>query len=178
MNAMHPPGQAEGPTAAEDLAITRYRLLLASAPPEQLERAHAEAFSRLSTAQREELLQRIAEQLPPADRALAGPANAQPIGIARLLTRLAGRHPGLLTRLFGASGVGGGSGGLVGTALLGATAGAVAAGAVVLGLGGFGESAAPADAAGAWRDTSAADGDLGGDGFDAGGFDLGGFDIA
>ncbi|MCU0968548.1 MAG: hypothetical protein MUF03_06920 [Rubrivivax sp.] len=97
---MTSPNPAVAPTdAVEAVALLREQRRWAGLAPEQAERAQAEAFARLSSAERGALLERIAALLPPADRALAGPSNSQPLGLARLLTRLSARHPGLLDRL-------------------------------------------------------------------------------
>ena len=44
----------------DDQAIARYRYLVRTAPPEAIEQAHAEAFARLTPAQRQRLLQELA----------------------------------------------------------------------------------------------------------------------
>ena len=44
------PDPAQAPTDVQ--ALARYRYMLASAPPEDIERAHEEAFARLTPDQR------------------------------------------------------------------------------------------------------------------------------
>jgi hypothetical protein len=109
--------------------------------PEDLAVARAQAFGRLSVAEREDLLRHIAEQLPPAERALAGPANAHPLGLARLLQRLEGRDPGLLDRVLRGTGNSGRVGaallGGLGVGLIGGLVGGAAAATVLTGLSGL-----------------------------------------
>lgn len=108
----------------DERALARYRYLVKTAPPEAIEQAHAEAFAQLTPAQRQQLLQEIGNALPPSDRALAGPANATPHGMARLVTRAEMRQPGTIERLFGV-GRSGGMGRIVAGSLLGSLAGVV-----------------------------------------------------
>ena len=56
--------QAAEPT--DEQALARYRYMLATAPPEEIERAHEEAFASLTPEQRRQ--------------ALAGPCPARPAG--------------------------------------------------------------------------------------------------
>ena len=71
----------------DEQAIRRYQYLLATAPPDQIERAHEEAFAALTPQQRQELLARLA-QGDPLDR----PADDSPRSLARSATR-AGNPP-------------------------------------------------------------------------------------
>lgn len=111
-------------SANNEQAIARYRYMLKTAPPEQIEQAHAEAFGRLTPEQREVVLQQIAAELPAAERPLAGSANATPQGMARLATRAEIRQPGAMERMFGGSGRPG-LGGMFAGSLLGSIAGTV-----------------------------------------------------
>ena len=122
--AVPPPGApaAGGADDDRDRAIERYLYLLRTAPPEAIEQVHAEAFRALDESQRRELLARIAQVLPPYERALATPVNGTPVGLARLITRAEMRQPGTVARLFGA---GAGVAGALGAGLLGGIAGAV-----------------------------------------------------
>jgi len=163
-------------------AIARYRYLLKTAPPEALELAHAEAFARLSPEQRQLLLQQIATELPPHERALAGPANAGAHGLARLLTRTEVRQPGSIERLLGGrSGLGLGT--LVGATLLSTIAGTVIGSAIagqLFGadaLAGTEAASVPADEAASEFTDVADSADVADAGFDVDGFDIGGFDI-
>lgn len=183
-------GGVQGPSPrqdADDQAIRRYQYLLATAPPDQIERAHEEAFAKLTPEQRRELLTRLA-QGDPADR----PADDSPASLARSATRTEMREPGSLSRMFGRGGMG--MGGVrmgMGGMLLGTMAGAFIGTAIAnefFDHDGFmdwdtshpGESAftedASADAA-QGGDGFAGDGLAADSGFDGGGFDGGGFDF-
>ena len=48
-------------------AIERYRYLLQTAPPEDIERAHEEAFARLTPEQRAMVLRQLSEKLPASE---------------------------------------------------------------------------------------------------------------
>jgi hypothetical protein len=101
----YPPPSGEVPPApgsAEDQrAIERYRYLLKTAPPEQIEEAHAEAFAQLTPEQRRQVL----DQLVTTGE---HPQGDDPRSLARAATRAEVRHPGTLERTFG--GYGGGAG--------------------------------------------------------------------
>lgn len=184
---------ADSAQSEDEQAIARYRYLLQTAPPETIEQVHAEAFSRLTDAQRQQVLAEISEQLPPAER----PRSDDPQTMARAATRAEYMNPGFMERTLGGRGGQGAQGGpsfgaMVGSSLLGTVAGYVIGSALVgaffapsfAGDGGSGEDgsggesgdgsgdAASADAGGA--DAGAADA---GGGFDGGGFDGGGFDV-
>lgn len=60
--------QASGVSREDQAAIEKYRYMLRTAPPQDMERAHAEAFARLTPQQRELLHRELSEQLPPAER--------------------------------------------------------------------------------------------------------------
>jgi hypothetical protein len=111
----------------DERAIARYLYLLRTAPPDAIEQVHAEAFRALTDSQRQELLARIAQVLPPYERALATPVNGTPVGLARLITRAEMRQPGTVARLFGA---GTSVAGALGASLLGGIAGAVVGSAI------------------------------------------------
>lgn len=201
--ASYPPSYAQGgpqdaPSAGQsvdDQAIRRYQYLLATAPPDQIERAHEEAFATLTPPQRQELLARLA-QGDPLDR----PADDSPRALARSATRTEMRRPGTLPQMLG-SGPGRMGGGMgIGTILLSSVAGAFIGTAIAGELfdqDGFmdwdtsgGDAAAGGDAfagggdafAGGTPDADVGDASFGGQdpgafgGFDGGGFDGGGFD--
>jgi hypothetical protein len=90
-----PPARSSDPA---ELAVERYRYLLRTAPPEELERAHAEAFERL-TAEQRSLARRDLEAAVPASEA---PRTDDPQDLARAATRAELRQPGTLERTFGA----------------------------------------------------------------------------
>lgn len=75
-------------------AVERYRYLLRTASPDQIEQAHAEAFGKLSAEERREVLRALAD----TDET---PADDSPAALARSATRLEVRQPGALERTFG-----------------------------------------------------------------------------
>jgi len=201
--------QAPGPQAGrpaqtdDERAIERYRYLLRTAPPDQVEAAHAEAFGKLTPEQRRQVLEQLSAGVPANER----PRDDDPRTLARTATRAEFRQPGFLERTFGGGygggygrggygpayggGYGGGFGGggmgmgsMIGGSLLGTVGGLVVGSAVAdalfdtgLGDGGlFGGGDEEAYAEG-YQDGEMADG--GGDYGDRGGYDGGdggGFD--
>lgn len=163
--APEPRRDAASPSADEQ-AIARYRYLLRTAPADAIEQAHAEAFAQLNPAQRQQVLQDLARELPASERA----QSADPQGLARMATRAELRQPGFLERTLG-PGVGGGyggggmgMGGVIGGSLLGSLAGSFIGTAIAERfMGGFEHSAERfaydpvADAAG--RDADGQDAD-------------------
>jgi len=196
------PGQGYGPqdsttgASSEDrAAIARYRYLLRTAPPEQIEEAHAQAFAQLTPSQRQQVLQEMTQTLPPSER----PQSDDPRQMARAATRAEMQQPGYLQRTFGGrgygmgGGMGGGMMGALGGSLLGTIAGVVIGTAVADAmLGGFEGSPEQQDFAaggdGSGEASGDASGDAGGDASggdagtgdagtgDAGGTDAGGYD--
>jgi hypothetical protein len=81
----------------DEQAIERYRYMLATAPPEDIERAHEEAFARLTPDQRRQALQALAEVVPPGEIRGDDPAS-----LARAATRAEVRQPGTIERVWGA----------------------------------------------------------------------------
>src|SRR4051812_23388603 len=80
---------------SEQQALERYRYMLRTAPPETLEQAHAEAFSKLTSEQRRRLLTELAESAPAAEKAATAavsPDDTQ--ALARVATRAEVRQPG------------------------------------------------------------------------------------
>jgi hypothetical protein len=82
------------PTYDRSDAVERYRYLLRTASPEQLEQAHTEAFAQLTPAERTQVLRALAE----TDEV---PSDDSPSALARSATRLEVRQPGALDRVFG-----------------------------------------------------------------------------
>ena len=177
-----PSGQVPpGPGASEDeRAVERYRYLLRTAPPDQIEEAHAEAFAKLTPEQRRQVLDQLATT---GERA----QGDDPRSLARAATRAEVRNPGTLERAFG-GGYGGGPsfGSMLGGSLLGTIGGLVIGTAVADALfdtgmgdsglfGGEDETAAAdgGDGFGAEDAGYGADGDYGAGG-DVGGGDFGG----
>ncbi|WP_336727922.1 hypothetical protein [Cellulosimicrobium cellulans] len=189
------PQDARAATAAprtpDQVAVDRYRYLLRTAPPDQVEQAHAEAFARLTPEQRRQVLTELGEQVPASERA----ASDAPQDLARMATRAEMRQPGTLERTFAGRGQGApGFGAMVGSSLLGTIAGVVIGSAVANALFGpaFADPTQPVaeDAAaeqGGAEDPGAAEGADGGaveaagedpsGGGDDGGGDFGGGDF-
>jgi hypothetical protein len=90
----------------DEQAVARYRYLLRTAPPEQIEQAHVEAFGQLSTDQRQQVLAQLAAAVPAGER----PRTDDPETLARVATRAEMRQPGTLERALGGYGPGYGSG--------------------------------------------------------------------
>ncbi len=188
--------QADGQPLPDEQAVARYRYLLRTAPPEQIEQAHAEAFAQLTTDQRQQVLAQLAAVVPAAER----PRTDDVGTLARVATRAEMRQPGTLERALGGYGPGYGAnpgyggrpgygggygggmgmGGMIGGSLLGTIGGLVIGTAVAdalfdtgLGDGGlFGGGDEEAYAQG-YEDG----GDAGGDYGDGGGGDYGGGDF-
>lgn len=116
---------------ADDQAIARYRYLVRTAPPEAIEEAHAEAFARLSPEQRRRLLEEMAGEMPPAERAAASSGGFAPATLARVATRAEVREPGAVERAWNRLGsvtpaaAGMGFGGMFASSLFGSLAGSV-----------------------------------------------------
>jgi hypothetical protein len=174
-----PPEQhapVSSPGAAGELtdeqALERYRYLVRTAPPEAIERAHEEAFAKLTPEQRRMALRDLSAAVPEHERA----AGDDPGSLARMATRAEVNRPGTVERAFGG---GGGMLGGVGGTLLGsfaaAFAGSLVAQSLFSELGGD-EAAAEGDGG----DEGDAGGDTGGGdtgGGDTGGGDAGGGDV-
>jgi hypothetical protein len=145
-------------------AIERYRYMLRTAPPDDIERAHAEAFAQLTPEQRGVVLRELSHQVPASEAA----ASDDPHSLARMATRAEMRQPGTIERTF--TGVPGpGLGGMFLSTLAGAFVGTAIADAF------FDSDASGAEAAGTDTDggADAGEGDVGGG--DLGGGDFGDF---
>ena len=144
--------------------------MLRTAPPDDIERAHEEAFAQLSAEQRAAVLQQLAAQVPPSEI-----GGDDPKSLARAATRAEMRAPGTMERTFGGAGVPG-LGSMFLSTLAGAFVGSAIANAFFDNDSGFegdaGDQGAASDQ-GTGGDEGA--GDSGDGGFD-GGFDGGGFD--
>jgi hypothetical protein len=81
---------------ADEQALARYRYMLATAPPEEIERAHEEAFAALTPEQRRQALQALAQHVPPGELRGDDPAS-----LARAATRAEIRQPGTIERAWG-----------------------------------------------------------------------------
>lgn len=102
------PGGQSPEQMTDEQAVERYRYMLKTAPPDAIEQAHAEAFSRLTPEQRQMVLQELTRNAPENERA----TSDDPQSLARMATRAEMRQPGTLERTF--SGVGGGGMGMGG----------------------------------------------------------------
>jgi hypothetical protein len=174
-----PVPQNQPPRSEDELAIERYRYLLRTAPPETIEQVHAEAFSKLTEPQRQQVLAELSAGLPAYER----PASANPQDLARAATRAEYTTPGFMERTLGPQGgrQGPGMGAMIGSSILGTVVGYVIGSALVSsfmapafadqGADGSGEAAGADGAGGAGAGDAAADGSWG----DAGAGDMGGF---
>jgi hypothetical protein len=150
-------------------SLERYRYMLRTAPPDDIERAHEEAFQRLTPDQRAAALRQLAEHVPPSEV-----GGDDPKSLARTATRAEMREPGTMERAFGGAGAPG-----LGSMFLSTLAGAFVGSAIGNALfddDGGSEGDASGDAGGTSDEGEAASGDWGGDAGDAGG-DFGGGDI-
>ena len=78
-------------------AIGRYRYMLRTAPPDDIERAHEEAFQQLTPEQRATVLQELTTQVPASEAS----TSDDPRSLARMATRAELRQPGTMERTFG-----------------------------------------------------------------------------
>lgn len=101
------------PQNADEQALARYRYMLQTAPPEDIERAHEEAFSKLTPEQRQMALQQMSQHLPDSERRNL---SDDPRSLARAATRAEFRQPGAIGSMLGGGGMGGGmmGGGMMG----------------------------------------------------------------
>jgi len=153
-------------------AIDRYRYMLRTAPPDDVERAHQEAFERLTPEQRATVLSELSRQVPESEAA----TSDDPRSLARMATRAEMRQPGTMERTFGGM-QGPGLGGMFLATLAGAFVGSAIADSFFGDSGsdaGGGEAAATEDGGSDFAGDDFAGDDFGGGG-DFGGGDLGGF---
>ena len=93
-----PSKSSQQPADTDEQALARYRYMLASAPPEEIERAHEEAFAQLTPEQRRQALEALAKYVPPGEVRGDDPAS-----LARTATRAEVRQPGTIERAWGGS---------------------------------------------------------------------------
>jgi hypothetical protein len=154
-------------------AVDRYRYLLRTAPPETVEQVHAEAFGKLTPAQRQQVLQDLSSTLVPSER----PSDDQPTSLARAATRAEYSQPGFMERTFGGRSFSGGPGfgSMLGASMLGTIGGYVVGSALVGAMFDPGYDAGYAD--GAAADAGAGEAGAGDAGAgDVGAVDAGGVD--
>ena len=179
-------GRGFGPRGDRELtdeqALERYRYMLRTAPPDDIERAHEEAFAALRPEQRRMVLEELSRQVPPSERA----TSDDPRSLARMATRAELRQPGTMERTFGSMPAGPGLGGMFLSTLAGAFVGTAIAQAFFGGDPGYGDQGAGGE--GDYASESDASGDEGEYGFgedagnagyegDFGGGDFGGGDF-
>ena len=154
------------PANEEERAVARYRYLLRTAAPEQLEALHAEAFAKLTPEQRQQLLRELATVSPGE----AG-TSAEPADLARAATRAEMRQPGTLQNTFSRGSFGGGTGmgGMFAGSMMGTIAGVVIGSAIADALfDGYDQSPEAQDAGDTGGDTGTDSGDAGDGGTDSG----------
>jgi hypothetical protein len=168
------PAAAAAPQPLTDeQALERYRYMVATAPPQDIERAHEEALAQLTPDQRRQAFQALAQVVPPGE--LAGDDAAS---LARAATRAEVRQPGSIERAWGSGGAGFGLGSWFMTTLAASFIGTAIAQSFFdndPGLGG--DAASDGGTADPGMDTAdAGGGDFGGGDFGGGDFgDFGGF---
>lgn len=101
-----------GPTGADAplsdaQALERYRYMVKTAPPETLERAHEEAFAKLTPEQRRLVVAELARSAPASESsAIAATPVNDTQALARTATRAEIRDPGVMERVMSAPGMG------------------------------------------------------------------------
>jgi len=121
------PRRGRRPTE-DEYAVDRYRYLLRTAPPDQVERVHAEAFARLTPAQRQLLHDELAAAV---DEPGEAPADAEPDTLARSAVRAEYRQPGTMERVLGGQSFGPSFGSMFASSMLGSIAGYVVGSAIM-----------------------------------------------
>ena len=101
------PMPREPRSVSDEQALARYRYMLQTAPPEDVERAHEEAFAQLTPEQRRMVLEQLTQQTPDSE---LSQLSDDPRSLARAATRAEMRSPGTMQQTFG--GMGGGMGGM------------------------------------------------------------------
>jgi hypothetical protein len=100
------PRQPQPPTTDEQ-ALERYRYMLETAPPDTIERAHEEAFAKLTPEQRRQVLAGLAQAAPAGEReAIAATPPNDTRALARAATRAEIRQPGVMERTLSGGGMG------------------------------------------------------------------------
>jgi hypothetical protein len=162
-------------------ALERYRYMLRTAPPDDIERAHEEAFAALSPEQRRAVLNELSQRVPASEV-----GGDDPRSLARTATRAEMREPGMMERTFGGAGVPG-LGLMFLSTLAGAFIGSSIAHAFFANEGSTAEGDAQAAESGSGDDADGSDpggdagdvdsGDVAGDTGDFGGGEFGGGDF-
>jgi hypothetical protein len=169
------PADQAPPSPTDEQAVARYRYMLATAPPEEIEKAHEEAFARLTPDQRRQALEALAQHVPEGEIRGDDPAS-----LARTATRAEIRQPGTIERAWGGpAGSGLGLGGMFLTMVAGSFIGTAIAQSFFDNDAGYDGSTANDD--GGASDPDGSEGgeanDLGGDSGAADAGDMGGGDF-
>ena len=114
-----PGGGAQQLSETDEQALQRYRYMLRTATPETIERAHEEAFAKLTPSQRAQALRELAALTPEGERVALTGSRDDPKTLARLATRAEMRQPGAMERTFGGRGLGTGMGGTMAGTIFG-----------------------------------------------------------
>lgn len=85
-------------TISDIETLGRYRHLLRTADPRELERAHAAAFDDLTATRRRVVRERLVDELPPYDLQRIG---EEPTLLARVAVRCELKRPGTMERVLG-----------------------------------------------------------------------------
>lgn len=101
--------------SADDQALARYHYMLKTAPPETIEKAHAEAFAKLTPEQRRKVLEEMGDRIPAAERAQVERTGTTPEALARAATRAEMRQPGSLGGMMAGSFLSGIAGAVIGS---------------------------------------------------------------
>lgn len=158
----------------DEQAVERYRYMLRTAPPDAVEQAHAEAFTRLTPEQRRMVLDELSREVPEGERA----TSDDPKSLARMATRAEMRQPGTMERTFNNVGGGGGMsmGGLMAGSFFSSMAGMFVGSMIFnsfFGHSDYGQQYNESSEAGDQTDGSGTDGGDGGDTGDSGSGDYG-----
>lgn len=157
---------------ADAKALERYQYMLRTAPPEDIERAHEEAFASLTPEQRRQALAALAQYVPATELRGDDPAS-----LARAATRAEVRSPGTIERAWGQGGASFGLGSFFLTTLAASFIGtAIAQSFFDSDAGGDGDAGSDGDTDTGDAGAETADAGDTGDAGDLGGGDLGGGD--
>ncbi|QEO13082.1 hypothetical protein FLP10_00605 [Agromyces intestinalis] len=104
-----------GATIGDARAVERYQRMLRTAPPDVIERAHVEAFERLTPAQLDLLFERLTADAEQSDER---PVDANPANLARSVARAGRRRPAATVRSLERTPAGTDQHGWVGASLL------------------------------------------------------------
>ena len=90
-----PQPEATGVLREDAEAVEKYERMLRTAPPDVIERAHLEAFEKLTPAQLGLVFERFTSTAPTEDDK---PADARPATLARSAANAESRQPGAVSR--------------------------------------------------------------------------------